>query len=379
MSDRLHLELHVIQNFAPSNLNRDDVGSPKECVFGGVRRARISSQALKRAMRLHPSFQDAVRSAGGDIGVRTRLLKSELSKHLETGGVDDEAERDALIEFLITKAFRLKFSKKRPAETEYLLYVGQAETEELASLLRENREAIISGTADGALEKKLKAIVSHKKKAYAADVALFGRMVADDKTMNVDAACQVAHSMSTHEVVTDIDYFTAVDDLNPESETGAGMIGQVEMNGSCHYRYLNVDIAALRKNLGYNADLTAATVDGLVGAAILAIPTGKQNTFAAHNLPYYAKAILRDDGQLWSLSGAFSRAIRLPNSGESSFEEQSVLRMEEYLAQLSHAYGLSDSAYVATIHLGNNDSATLADLRRNVRAQVEERIASWSE
>lgn len=379
MSDRLHLEMHIIQNFAPSNLNRDDVGSPKDCVFGGVRRARISSQALKRAIRQHPEFRGAVQKAGGDLGVRTRLLRTELDSRLQIVGVAEQDVRTRLIEYLITEAFQLKFSKRRPAETEYLLYLGESDVKDLAAALAESRDVIVSGTGDKALAKRLKEFVSADKKAYAADVALFGRMVADDKTMNVEAACQVAHSISTHEVVTDIDYFTAVDDLNPESETGAGMIGQVELNGSCHYRYLNVDIGGLRKNLGYNRDLTAATVDGFVAAAVLAIPTGKQNSFAAHNPPYYVKAVLRDDGQLWSLAGAYSRPVRLARDGDTGFEEESVRRLEDYFARLSDAYGLSPNAHTETLHIGSDNSASLTDLRERIRQQVDSHAASWQE
>ena len=110
-----------------------------------------------------------------------------------------------------------------------------------------NREAILEdGKAVIQVAKELKKLISRKDKVYAADIALFGRMVADDKAMNVDASCQVAHSISTHPLDTEVDYFTAVDDLKEtDDDAGAAMIDQVELNGSCHYRYLNIDIASL--------------------------------------------------------------------------------------------------------------------------------------
>ena len=379
---RLHLELHIIQNFVPSNLNRDDVGSPKECTFGGVRRARISSQALKRAMRKHQSFQEAVKQAGGDIGVRTRQLKNELTKQLSARGIADAEEQNTLAEFFIEKALDLKFSKKNPDNTEYLLYIGQTDIENAAEMLHNNRKKIANTSETKTIVKELKGLMSSKHKAYAADIALFGRMVADDKSMNVDASCQVAHSISTHQVETEIDYFTAVDDLKAmdlEDDAGAGMIGQVELNGSCHYRYLNVDIVSLRENLGFNHDLTAVAVGGLIVAAARAIPTGKQNSTAAQNPPHYIKVILREDGQLWSLAGAFSKPVYISRNSNHSYEEQSVKRLEEYFQQLTDAYGAPKNIFDKKIELGSKDGISLEKLQDTVVQEVTERIAGWSE
>lgn len=380
---RLHLELHIIQNFAPSNLNRDDVGSPKECTFGGVRRARISSQALKRAMRKHQSFQEAVKQAGGDIGVRTRQLKNELKKQLSARGIADAEEQNILAEFFIEKALKLKFSKKKSDNTEYLLYIGQTDIENAAEMLHDNREKIANTSETETIVKELKGLMSSKHKGYAADIALFGRMVADDKSMNVDASCQVAHSISTHQVETEIDYFTAVDDLKEiepnEDDAGAGMIGQVELNGSCHYRYLNVDIVSLRENLGFNHDLTAVAVGGLIVAAARAIPTGKQNSTAAQNPPHYIKVILREDGQLWSLAGAFSKPVYISRNSDHSYEEQSVKRLEEYFQQLTDAYGAPKNIFDKKIELGSKDGISLEKLQDTVVQEVTERIAGWSE
>ena len=448
MSDqRLHLELHIIQNFAPSNLNRDDVGSPKECTFGGVRRARISSQALKRAMRKHKSFQEAVKQAGGDIGVRTRQLKNELIRQLSVKGIAEE-EQKTLAEFFIEKALGLKFEEKNPDNTQYLLYIGKGDIDKIVAILYDSRETIIKENKAKAvleelkkdikelkkstsksiksirqvgddmkkkikdlkdklseqllhkkisdkdkrdkladflveeviaqeLKKKLKELVSSKNKAYAADIALFGRMVADDKAMNVDASCQVAHSISTHPVETEIDYFTAVDDLKAvdlEDDAGAGMIGQVELNASCHYRYLNVDIVSLHENLGFHHDLTAATVGGLIVAAARAIPTGKQNSTAAQNPPHYIKAILREDGQLWSLAGAFSKPVYVSRNSNHSYEEQSVERLEDYFQKLVTAYGAPEGIFDEKIELGSKDGTTLKELRKNIVNEINKRI-----
>ena len=250
-------------------------------------------------------------------------------------------------------------------------------------MLHDKRQTIVKAKDTKEIIEALKELISLKNKAYAADIALFGRMVADDKAMNVDASCQVAHSISTHQVETEIDFFTAVDDLKAvdlEDDAGAGMIGQVELNGSCHYRYLNVDIASLRKNLGFNRDLTAATVSGLIAAAALAIPTGKQNSTAAQNPPHYIKAILREDGQLWSLAGAFSGPVRILNKSESSqsrsYEEESVARLEDYFQKLVTAYGAPENAFDQKIELGAQDGTSLKKLRDAFVQEVTKRIAN---
>ena len=304
------LELHMIQNFAPSNLNRDDTNAPKDCVFGGFRRARISSQCIKRSVRKHPSFSECIVSGGGSVGIRTKRLQQKLAKCFvkDSGKAADEAE------FVATMVIDLLgFKLKEKDKTEYLLYFGENEIAEMAQiakgswegLLAEGRKIEAEAKEDNAkketkggkanksrknvipqelksVESALKGILGKARKdnhSYAADIALFGRMVADDKNMNVDAACQVAHAISTHKVNMEMDYFTAVDDLLPDGESGSDMIGTVEFNSSCFYRYTNIDLEKLADNLGKtNGDLLISTAKGFVEASVKAVPSGKQNS-----------------------------------------------------------------------------------------------------
>lgn len=355
-------EIHIVQSFGPSNLNRDDTGSPKDCVFGGVRRARISSQCIKRSIRRHPAFSDRVRSAGGTVGTRTKLISKEIAAALLAK--HDVSEEESLsLASMAVQAIGPKFDKKHPEKTQYLLYIGRPEVEAIADALSDQaiREEMLSKGPDDstaelpkeltgsdtwkALSKTLKSLVSKERlaeQATAADIALFGRMVADAPSMNVDAATQVAHAISTHEVEPTLDYFTAVDDLENKSEqTGAGMVGITEFNSACYYRYAAVDLDLLAANLAFNRDLRDATVIGFVEAAIKAIPTGKQNSTAPQSPPYGVRVILRSDGMPWALTGAFSRPVqrRTDADGSWSVESASLTKMNEFFDQLAATYG----------------------------------------
>ncbi|HEX9640777.1 MAG TPA: type I-E CRISPR-associated protein Cas7/Cse4/CasC, partial [Candidatus Krumholzibacteria bacterium] len=90
------IEMHALRSFPPSNLNRDDLGTPKTAVFGGVRRLRISSQCLKRTWRMSEHFRGAF--AEEQLGVRTDRLVGEVFKVIEDSL--DEASRDGLVALL---------------------------------------------------------------------------------------------------------------------------------------------------------------------------------------------------------------------------------------------------------------------------------------
>jgi len=154
----------------------------------------------------------------------------------------------------------------------------------------------------------------------------------------VDAACQVAHAISTHKVEMEMDYFTAVDDLLPEGESGSDMIGTVEFNSSCFYRYANIDLEKLAYNLGdTNGDQLTSTVKGFIKASVMAVPTGKQNSMAAQNPVGYARVLLRNDGFPWSLANAFQTPVRA--TADKSPEAQSIERLESYYQKLAKVYG----------------------------------------
>jgi len=328
----MYINLHIIQNFPASNLNRDDTGAPKECRFGGYRRSRISSQCQKRSMRTNEVFKEAVLKGGGDLGVRTKRLIGELEKHFAAAG-KPEGERAIVAEAVVLAIG----PKKDDEKTEYLLYIGTNEQDEIVKYALSKWDDLLSQWNDTKADKEGSKKKNWQKKqiykdfnkeikkiitemGFAADIAMFGRMVSDNKNMNVDAACQVAHAISTHKAGIETDYYTAVDDLLPEGESGSDMIGVIEYNSACYYKYANINVEKLRENLGGSGDLLQATIHGFVRSAIESVPTGMQNSFAAHTPPCYIEVTFSDAPV--SYANAFSKPVEAFR--EVSIEESSI-------------------------------------------------------
>ena len=335
----LFVEFHLIQNFAPSNLNRDDTGAPKDALFGGHRRARVSSQCFKRAIRLNSA--EAATIPPENQGVRTKKLKKLLETRLaELARTDTETRIEAAL-----AAAGLKL--KEDGKTEYLLFLGQGEIEAFAQLIHIHWDLLANAPAADAkktkkeakaslpteIVKEAKALLDGKK---AVDVALFGRMLADMPGVNQDAACQVAHAISTHKVDREFDYFTAVDDKGDEDETGAGMIGQIEFNSATFYRYAVVDADKLVKNLHGDKELALTGIRAFTQAMARAIPTGKQNTFAAHNPPSFVGVVLRHASP-FNLANAFEKPV-WPKV-DTELTTLSVEKLAAHDAKISAFYG----------------------------------------
>jgi CRISPR system Cascade subunit CasC len=386
------LELHVLQNFAPSNLNRDDTGSPKDCEFGGHRRARISSQCFKRAIRQGFKNERLINEA--NLASRTKRLVDEITKRLKGDGkAEEEARR--VVENILNG---VKLTVKDDGKTQYLLFLGEDEINAIAGLCLQHWDAL-SGIAaapaneDGAKKAKAKeakkagaeAIPPEIKKAMlgvlnggkAADLALFGRMLADLPDKNVHAASQVAHAISTNKISMEFDFYTAVDDLRPEDNQGSDMLGTVEFNSACFYRYVNLDMKQLKENLGGDAELANKTIEAFIRAAVTAVPTGKQNSMAAQNPPSFVLAVARDAG-LWSLANAFVKPVR--PKGESDLVEESIKALDGYWGDLTGMYGNEQikGAWVASlaqnglVKLKDKKVGNLADLISGVMSRVRE-------
>jgi CRISPR system Cascade subunit CasC len=367
----MKLELHLLQNFAPSNLNRDDTGAPKDCELGGYRRARISSQCQKRAVRELFRLDRLLNL--DDLGARTKRIGREVARALvqDHGHAEDQAIGVALAALEGAGLGRKKAQGEEGWKTEYLLFVPRRAISELAKLLHDNwaelqplaslSEDSGGDSAEGAPGKKRSKKQAKKdaQAAYpnevgkqlqavledargAADLALFGRMIADKPECNVEASCQVAHAISTNRVQMDFDFFTAVDDFKPEDTAGSDMMGTVQFNSSCFYRYVVLDVGALRDNLGDGADgLLDRSVEAFVRAFVSAIPTGKQNSMAAHNFPSYVLAIVRENGQPISLANAFLKPARPRGGGDAERDlvDDSIAKLEDYLHRMDDALG----------------------------------------
>jgi CRISPR system Cascade subunit CasC len=349
------LELHLIQNFAPSNLNRNDTGAPKDCIFGGSRRARISSQCFKRAMREH--FKDNF-VAQENLAERSTRLVEEIASQLENLGKNKEEAR-RIVETALS-GIGLKMSAKDAAKTQYLLFLGRDEIKRIADVCLNDYDALLAvvpqtaenlsakeakkaakGAVPAEVSKSLQKVLDGGK---AADLALFGRMLADLPDKNRDASSQVAHAISTHKVGLEFDFFTAVDDLKPEDTAGSDHLGTVEFNSACFYRYANVNVEKLKENLQGDADLTRATIEAYIRAAVEAIPTGKQNSFATHEKPSFVLAVVQDAGKC-SLANAFEKAVKAEEWDEESQKmregqvRNSIEKFADHYAKISKVFG----------------------------------------
>jgi CRISPR system Cascade subunit CasC len=376
----VNIELHIIQNFAPSNLNRDDTGSPKSCDFGGYRRARISSQAIKRAIR--GEFKKQRLLDGAELAIRSKRFVEEIAKRLANGGRSFEEAKAAVEAALASLDIRLSSDREK---TEYLLYFGQAEIEQIARFAEGNWDALSTSAAgqtkkgekkDDETKRLAAELKHHLDGGKAADLALFGRMLADLPEKNIAAACQVAHAISTHQVNIDFDYYTAVDDLKPEDTAGADMIDIVEFNSACFYRYANIDLRQLKENLGDDSALARKTVRAFLEASRDAIPTGKQNSFAAQNPPSFVFAVVRESG-FWSLANAFVKPVR--PRGDDDIVQLSVDALVKHWAGLTSMYGDPSKLLAACalpsltvpVPLGAAQVGTYADLVERVMSAIE--------
>ncbi|MEW6093464.1 MAG: type I-E CRISPR-associated protein Cas7/Cse4/CasC [Chloroflexota bacterium] len=335
----MFIELHILQNFAPSNLNRDDTGNPKDTDFGGVRRARISSQCIKRAIRREDIF---AKTTAVELADRTKWLTRLIAKPLIEAGKDEQQA------WAVSEAFANelgigteKDKKTEQPKSKVLLYLSKSEIAEIVAAFQEKWDDVVSTLKDGK-SPALKPIVSEWVKAFknrtsAPDIALFGRMLAEKPDLNLDAACQVAHAISTHRVSMDLDYYTAVDDLQQDDETGAGMIGVTAFDSATYYRYARIGWDQLVKNLKDDKALAKKTVEGFLRAAITAVPTGKQNTFAAQNPPDFLLGVARKDGVAWSLANAFETPVKADRDG--GYLKPSIRALDAYWVRLTKIYG----------------------------------------
>lgn len=310
--NNLYVDLHVLQTVPPSCLNRDDTGSPKTAVYGGTIRARVSSQAWKRAIRL--MFRQELFSKE-QLGERTKEIVDLVAGAIRK--LDPEADCEKLAKKALSNAGVKKDEKEKKNDTLFFMSYDQAQA--LARL-------IVDGVED---KKEYKAALKDKPSV---DMVLFGRMVASDPSLNYDAAAQVAHSISTHAVQNEYDFFTAVDDCAPEDNAGAGHLGTVEYNSAALYRYATVNVMELAEHLG--KDMTPNVVRAFAEAFIRSMPTGKQNTFANRTLPDAVYIAIRED-QPVNLCGAFERAV--PSSSEG-YVNPSKSRLAEYARELYHTY-----------------------------------------
>jgi CRISPR system Cascade subunit CasC len=336
------LQLHLLSFFPPANLNRDDTGRPKTAVVGGTTRLRLSSQALKRAWRTSEAFTAAL---DGHIGQRTQRLGEVILDFLRERGMAEAKALDVARE--IAGAFgKIKDAKDdAPTRIEQLAFISPEERAAALALA----ERVLAGEK---LDMKTAGLL--RQSDTAADIALFGRMLAADPDYNREAAAQVAHAITTHRVTVEDDYYTAVDDLKTKAEdAGAGFLGEAAFGSGVFYLYLCIDRTLLVNNLGGNTALAATALGALAQAAATVAPRGKQNSYAAHGRAHYMLAEAGDQ-QPRTLAGAFARAVQ-----DDDLVGESIARLKKFRRDLQGAYGPSaDDEHEMIV----GESGSLADI-----------------
>lgn len=367
------IQLHLLTTYPPSNPNRDDQGRPKSAMVGGAPRLRLSSQSIKRAVRTSPDFRQALE---GHIGERTQRIGEVVRDHLVVKkGADPE--RAYKIAEKIADAFgkldeaKNKAANKEPAESRRLLMA------QLAFISPEERQAAIEYAekaleAGADLDKKAKKEIEKqvlRKADGAADVAMFGRMLADDPDFNREAAVQISHAVTTHRAEVEDDYYTAVDDLKTAAEdAGAGFVGEAGFGSGVYYLYACINTDLLIGNLDGDRELAARASEALVRALATATPSGKQNSFAHHPRAGY---ILAEAGeqQPRDLSGAFFKAVE-----GDDLRLASATALESLRGKIDNAYGAGggESAILDV----DAEKGTLEEIRTFVREAVKNAEAS---
>jgi CRISPR system Cascade subunit CasC len=402
------IELHILQSFPVSCLNRDDVGSPKTAVFGGVNRARLSSQCLKRAIRDEMRRQAAASDLVADRfkGKRTKRLVKDLADAMDTNQC--EPARLALAEFVADQLSTLTSVRDENGQllVSTLTYLTPAEikaigqalngkselfalaatftqaeeehrhaTEEEEAKLKaagkdekkkleeawKKKEETLKKSVDGAKKKCAAAMLGKDAIGAAiksvhlkdgADIAIFGRMVASDPSLTVEGTAMFSHALSTHKADNDIDFFSAVDDAKTKADdAGAGMIGTLEFTSAVYYRYaaMNLDLLADKDHLGDPAmskEQRRAVVDAFLRAVVLAVPPARHNAMNAHTGPAYVVGIYRQAGQPMQLVNAFESPVSSRNGLVAPSCRELLLHRES----VNEAFGLKESAIAMGWH-----------------------------
>lgn len=375
----MFVQIHMLQSIPPGNLNRDDTGQPKKCIFGGVTRGRISSQCLKRNIRHSTQFKKVF---GDTLSVRTTYLPRMVADELRT--IKSDISDDELNKIKAALASKFKAENRGNSEnaeenneeqgqtqsvsapsdttdqTGQLVFFPPPFAKEIAKLIADlmdkNKDAYkvwVNGKKKKERDKYKKDIkefennMFKKSESLTVDIGMFGRMTTSDLVVNVEAACQVAHAISTHEAIIESDYFTAMDDKKPEfastqtEKTGAAFLGSGEtetfFNAAVYYKYLNLDVDALKKHLSWQEEKAAHAAGVLVRATALANPSGKQNSFAAHGVPELILVELSKTKCPISYANAFLK----PVDGLNLMTE-SAKALGEYINTVAEAFSPTD-------------------------------------
>lgn len=333
------IEFHILQSFPVTCLNRDDVGAPKTAIVGGVTRARVSSQCWKRQVRL------AMHELGVKLGTRTKKAEDVFTRACLVAGASEQQ----------AAACGKKMAEQLSDDT--LLFVSDSEAAAFAAYAQE------LGYDDSKLKDKELAKVAKKALTPAVDaldIALFGRMVAKAADMNVEAAASFAHAISTHKVSNEVEFFTALDDL--QDEPGSAHMGSLEFNSATYYRYISLDLGQLAQTMG--ADDLKTAVAAFTQALFIAVPNARQTTQSGASPWEFARVLVRN-GQ--RLQVPFETPVR---AREGGYLQPSIDSLKSYLDKKEKLTG-SLFGKLAAYEWGEDENYSIDTLVADLQSHVE--------
>lgn len=342
------VEFHILQSFPVTCLNRDDVGAPKSALVGGVSRARVSSQAWKRQIRL------AMQDFGIKLAVRTKYVGEKIMKFCLESGAEEDQAREAVA----------KIAETLTKDT--LHFFTDIEAKELALYAAENSYDKELIKAKDVIKRHKKALGKSLKNLDGLDIALFGRMVAQASDLNVEAAASFSHAISTHKVNSEIEFFTALDDEKPEdsSDSGSSHMGSLEFNSATYYRYVSLDLGQLVQTLGGDENLDKA-IEAFIKALYVAVPHARQTTQTGKNLWDFARVYVRQ-GQ--SLQASFENPVKERGEG---FLKPSIIALNQFLDKKEKLSG-SLFGKIQDFSWGEDENFTIDSLIEGVQQAVKE-------
>ena len=329
------IELHILQSFPVSCLNRDDVGAPKSATFGGVPRARISSQCLKRAIREYAQDNLPEARFGGE---RTKLIIPPFVDALKRHGLDEDAAREHAANIADKLA---KLDGKAPKDAPQVGTLTFLAPSEIEGIAKKVAEVVTANPKAREYEKKLDRFAKDAGLMDGADIALFGRMAASMPSLTLEGAAMFSHALSTHKSDNDLDFYSAVDDLKPDDEdAGAGMIGTLEFNSAVYYRYVavNIDLLAQESHLGrLSREDRLNVLHAFIRASLEAVPGARKNSMNASVRPSFVLGLYKAKGQPLQLVNAFEAPVGATGGG---LVAQSRILLEEHHAKLKSVWGI---------------------------------------
>ena len=352
-----HIDVHIVQTYPYSCLNRDDTNSVKTLIYGGVERTRQSSQSQKRPIRL------AVENDLDQRSIRTRRLSARLADHLEkergwpkplAARAGDHAVAASSIETDVQETqTNRKNAKPKPAgplSTKAAIYLPETALNALADLAETHRADLETAkdlttlkSADAATAAvlptdKIDAILTSSNGV----INLLGRMLAEVGGAGVDGAVHIAHAFTTHETETQLDYFSLVDDITAlwNDTAGSAHMNTNEFSAGTFYRYLSLDLTDLLRNL--NGDQAAALelVKSLLIQSVLAIQGAKHTSTAPFTLPDLVHIAVRED-RPYSYAAAFETPV--PQGENGGYLDGSLTALAEHADAVARFLGRSHS------------------------------------